>query len=1035
MSFNASQRAAIGHASGPACVLAGAGTGKTTVIAERFRHLVSCGVAPDRILVLTFSRQAAEEMRARITTRLAGGYPRLSIGTFHSFCLETLTRIAVDAGQGAPTVITEGARQALLAPLLSRLAPRYYVGACAREYLGDALTFIDRASDELVSPEDCHRAIDAFAAGALTDPDGSGGRIAPERLARLRDLAAAYELYVAELRRRDALDYGAMIARLVRLWQKDGKALARARQAYDCILVDEFQDVNRAQFELVRMLAAPRNELMVVGDDAQAIYGFRGASDRFITRFRDFYPDAAVYDLTENHRSHQRILDAANAAAATLHPEGRARRLTSATRPDGPQPVYARFASQVDEAAWIADRIAAGVAGEDGRPARRPRDYAVLCRSLEQLAQPLLQALRQRGIPVRLWANEPHREPAIADALAALAVVNALGAGQTPPEGALLRILAAALTPDEFQPVAAVVRARGGLAGIDLAVGLGEAAASQGSAGSAQSSGGAARVLAELTELAALPAIDQVYGAVRLASRCAGDGATAAWPALRELAAAAEVCLRAGGTLADFLRDYQPSPREPATADAVSIMTIHAAKGLEFPVVFVAGLAEGVFPVATRLAPTFELASLRVWLDGGEYRPRGEAERQSAQLREERRLFYVALTRAADELYLTGAASYGTLKCGESPFGVGLVRANAAVPLAAPAARTSLLTVVGEARAHLLDLAAGRSTAGAPGAVLRRSLAARALLATGAAVGASDLVPNEGAEPFRSDQGLRTSVSALEAYARCPRQFFFEHCLRLPTEDSLPMSFGNALHSVLAALNRRRQAGGGLAPEDELLAWWRERLEPQAFASQSQYRQYLQRGEAYLRRYRNWEETQERTRPGRAVREVEQKFEFTYVDADDVAHKFSGRFDLILEHPDGTLEIVDYKSGVRSVNKRPRGNLPNNPDRSWQLAVYHLALSHTLAPADVPARIVTTFCFLAHPKDELAAPVETFDAGGENVISCCHSADSLAVVRAEIDEVLRGIRANRFPPQPKDERTCERCRFKQLCEVGKCAYR
>lgn len=1034
VSFNASQRAAIGHAGGPACVLAGAGTGKTTVIAERFRHLVSRGVAPERILVLTFSRQAAEEMRVRITARLTGGYPRLSIGTFHSFCLEALTRIATDAGRAAPTVIADGARQALLAPLLGRIAPSYYVGARAREYLGDALTFIDRASDELVSPEDCRRLIDAFAAGALTDPDGSGGTISPERLGRLRDLAAAYELYVVELRQRDALDYGAMIARLVRLWQADGAALARARAAYDCILVDEFQDVNRAQFELVRMLAAPRNELMVVGDDAQAIYGFRGASDRFISRFRDFYPDAAVYDLTENYRSHQRILDAANAAIAFVGPAGGVRRLTSPMRPDGPHPVYAWFAGQAEEAAWIADRIAAGLAGEGGRPARRPRDYAVLCRSLDQLAQSLLLALSRRGIPARLTAHEPRREPAVADALAALAVINAFSIGQAPPAGAVLRILAAALPPDEFQPLAAAMRARGGLAGAASSAAMAGAAAGSIGFGEEEPGGGAGHLLAELKGLADLPAIDQVYGAIRLAARCAGDAGVAAWPALRDLAGAAETCLRAGGTLTEFLRDYQPPPLEPATADAVAVMTVHAAKGLQFPVVFIAGLADGVFPVATRLAPTFELAPLRAWLDGGEYRPRGEAERQSAQLREERRLFYVALTRAEDELYLTGAAAYGTSTCGESPFAVELVQANVVAPLAAPVPRPSLLTVVGEARAYLLDLAAGRPTGGAPGAVLRRGLAARTILAAGADVGATDLVPNEGAQPFRADQGLRTSVSALEIYARCPRQFFFEHCLRLPAEEALPMSFGNALHAVLAAFNRRRQAGRGLASEDEVVAWWRERLEPQAFASRRQYRQYLQRGEIYLRRYRAWEEAQERVHPGRAVRAVERPFAFAYVDADGVSHEFRGRFDLILEHQDGTLEIVDYKSGKRSVNKRSRGDSPNNPERSWQLAVYHLALSRELE-AEGAAAIVTTYCFLAHPRDEFASPVETFDDGGENVITCCHGEDSLAVVRAELDEVLRGIRANRFPPQPRDQGMCERCQFRQLCEVGKHDYR
>ncbi|MGE5560471.1 MAG: ATP-dependent helicase, partial [Chloroflexota bacterium] len=314
--LNAQQLAAIRHASGPACILAGAGTGKTTVIAERFQRLVETGTAPGRILVLTFSRQAADEMRLRITSKLSGGYPRLCIGTFHSFCLEHLGLAASAAGLATPAVITDGARQVLLMPILGRISARYYAGIREREFLSDALTFIDRASDELVRPDEGLRLLKAFSAGELTDPSGSGRPAPADHIDRLADLVEAYRLYQEELQRRNALDYGAMVARLVERWRGHPDELARARAAFDQILVDEFQDTNGAQFELVRLLAAPDNRLMVVGDDDQAIYAFRGASDRFIRRFRDFYPDAAIYDLTENHRSHQRILDAANAAIA-----------------------------------------------------------------------------------------------------------------------------------------------------------------------------------------------------------------------------------------------------------------------------------------------------------------------------------------------------------------------------------------------------------------------------------------------------------------------------------------------------------------------------------------------------------------------------------------------------------------------------------------------------------------------------------------------------------------------------------------------
>lgn len=1023
--LNAQQLAAIRHAGGPACILAGAGTGKTTVITERFRWLAEHGVAPGRILVLTFSRQAADEMRTRITERLTVGYPGLSVGTFHSFCLERLTRLAADSGHAAPTVIADGGRQALLAPLLAQVAVRYYAGIRAREYLSDALVFIDRANDELVSPEGCRQFVAALRSGELGDPDGSGRPPAKERVDCLADLTAAYQLYHAELRRRGALDYGAMVARLVERWRADAAALTRARGSYDYILVDEFQDANGAQFELVRTLAAPDDRLMVVGDDDQAIYGFRGASDRFIRHFRDFYPGAAIYDLTENHRSHQRILDAANASIAAAHGAGDARRLTSPGRPGGPRPASAAFATQTDEAVWIADRIAAGLSepgSADGEPARRPRDFAVLCRSADQLALPIVQALARRGIPARLSSGEPRRDPVVADALAALRIVVALAASQTPPEASLRRVLAAALPPAEFQTMTAALRAR-------------ERSAADGLfAATVERSETAAQLAGALAELAGRAPAEQVYGAVRLASRWAGSAGPAAWPRLRELATAADAWLRTGSALGEFIAGYTPPDVDLAGADAVAVMTVHSAKGLQFPVVFVAGLAAGVFPVTTRLAPVFDFAPLGAWLGGADYQPRTEGERQAAQLLEERRLFYVAMTRAKDQLWLSGAGTYGTLACEESPFIGELDAAGVIDRLPDAAAAQSAADIVSKSRAVLLDLAERRLVAIAPGVVLKRGLDARSALAAGA--GATDLVARDDARPYRPGQGLRTSVSALETYDRCPRQFFFEQCLKLPSEAALPMSFGNALHATLAAFNRQRAVSGTIPPEADLLGWWQARLDADVFSSRRQYRQFLRRGETYLCRYRLWEEQQDKALPGRRIEAVEQEFRFAYADADGAEHDFRGRFDLIVRHPDGALEIIDYKSGKRSVNKQPRQDSPNNPDRSWQLAVYHLALSAERAiESATPPAIHTTYCFLAHPGDDFGLPVETFNERGENVITCHHNDETLAVVRAELDATLRRIRANEFPAEPRDQRACEWCQFTQLCEVSKHDYR
>jgi RecB family exonuclease len=269
------------------------------------------------------------------------------------------------------------------------------------------------------------------------------------------------------------------------------------------------------------------------------------------------------------------------------------------------------------------------------------------------------------------------------------------------------------------------------------------------------------------------------------------------------------------------------------------------------------------------------------------------------------------------------------------------------------------------------------------------------------------------------------SVSALETYRECPRQYFYGQCLRLPTETAAAMTFGNALHAALAQFNKHRRDHGALPPADRLVGWWRERLSDNGYESRRQFSQALARGEQYLRRYHAWERQQEAVCPGCTVELVEQTLKFT------LDYDFVCRVDALLRHSDGSYEIVDYKSGKRSLNKTVKTASANSPDRSWQLGVYRLAWG-----AERPdATIKTTYCFLSHTDDSFGSPVDEFNARGENVISCIHSREALDLITGELRAAMEDIRTNHFEAQPRTAQTCEYCQFGQLCEVSRHAYR
>jgi DNA helicase-2/ATP-dependent DNA helicase PcrA len=407
--LNPAQAAAVTHGEGPLLIVAGAGTGKTTVLARRIAWLIASRRArPEEILALTFTDKAALEMEERVDVLVPYGYADVRIATFHAFGDWLLRENALEVGLTPAFRVLNRAEQILfLRAHLFELPLQHYrpLGDPTR-HLEALATLFGRAKDEDVTPDAYLAWAERLAAEAAAGPADEDAAERRERAARELELARAYGAYQALLGREGRVDFGDQIVYALRLCRTRPYVLAHYQRRFRYVLVDEFQDTNHAQFELVRLLAARHRNVTVVGDDDQAIFRFRGASMSNILGFDREYPDARRVVLTDNYRSGQRVLDAAYRLIRHNDPDRLEvaasidKRLRAAAG-EGPAPVFLLFETVSQEAdavaAAIAERVAAGECGYG--------DVAVLVRANND-ADPFLRALNLREIPWTFSGNQ-----------------------------------------------------------------------------------------------------------------------------------------------------------------------------------------------------------------------------------------------------------------------------------------------------------------------------------------------------------------------------------------------------------------------------------------------------------------------------------------------------------------------------------------------------------------------------------------------------------------------------------------------------
>ena len=611
--LNPAQREAVEHVHGPLLVLAGAGSGKTRVLTMRIAALIDQhGVPPQQIFAVTFTNKAAGEMKQRIGQLLSRDPSGLWIGTFHSLSARLLRREAELLGFTRQfTIYDEDDRLALIRRLMERQ------GHSTKLFPPRAVqSLISAAKNRMVPPAE-------LASGASFD--------------RLVQVAAeVYSALGPALKAANAMDFDDLLLHPLTLFRDHPDRLRAYQSRFRFILVDEFQDTNRAQYELVRLLGAHGN-VCAVGDDDQSIYGWRGADVRNMQEFLKDFPGAKLVRLEENYRSTQVVLDAANGVIAEN--SGRIGKTLTTRRRGGESVTLVAAADERDEAEWVVRELQKRCAASDWAYS----EMAVLYRTNSQ-SRAMEEAFRRAGVPYRLiGAISFYERREVKDLLAYLRLVanpsddeaflRAVGVPRRGLGETSLAVLAQ-MASQWSKPLLETARIADRIA--DLRPNVREAFRSF-----AALIDGAAKVQhlppADLLEQI-IHAID--YEAVLLAE---GPEGADRWENVRELVASAanwsEEVLPAeddtGTPLERFLAEaalLSSADTVVGAEEGVTLMTLHTAKGLEWPVVVMSGLEHGLFPLA-------------------------RAEEQPSGLEEERRLCYVGLTRAKDKLYLTWARS------------------------------------------------------------------------------------------------------------------------------------------------------------------------------------------------------------------------------------------------------------------------------------------------------------------------------------------------------------------------------------------
>ena len=977
--LNSEQETAVHFGTGPLLIIAGAGTGKTTVITERIKHLIVSGFAkPAEVLALTFTEKSAREMEERVDQTMPYGYTQMWISTFHSFCERILKQEAVQIGLNPGYhLLSDADATQLIRKNLFKLELDYFrpLGNPTK-FISGMLQHFSRLKDEDVSPSQ-------YFEWVKTQNSELNDQI-EEKLLEFKkylELANIYKAY-EELKVKEGLmDFADLIANTIVLFRSRPNTTENYRTKFTYILVDEFQDTNIAQYELIKLLAPPRGtpNLTVVGDDNQSIYKFRGAAISNILRFKEDYPQARQIVLNQNYRSYQYILDGSYRLIKHNDPDtleskmGISKKLHSLRTTDEKLEITLLHADRVENEA---DAVAKEIKNlkliiKNGEQKKEYKwsDFAILVRANNH-AEPFVRAFTRHGIPFQfLGPGQLFRQPEIKNLIAYLQVLV-----DFTHDPSLYRVLAMEyfnVSARDLVAVAGFARRYGVslFEGIEVVIGekqIEKIKAPEVSEASKQKLTTVMQMIKRHLSLLTKETAGQLLyyfledtGMIKnileykfpIDERSAQNimkffGKLKTYESEHDDASAA--------TILDWIMlrmELGDSPQATDTDwtenDAVNILTVHSSKGLEFPAVFLVNLVSQRFPTRERSEqiPIPE-ALIRETLPEGDFHEE-----------EERRLFYVGMTRARDRLFFTAADFYGEGKREKklSPFvteALGEVNTDVIKPT--------------EEQLSLLDWKKTET----------------------------DVVKNH--TPHRVTY---LSYSQIDTFRMCPLHYKLRYLMKIQPSPAPALSFGTSIHATLKDFYELVKSGEKVQPKnlEELLQknWVREGYKDK------QYEQAMwNKGMKFLEEFHKTE-----FRPEAKILALENSFTVVVTKTQNGFLKIGGKIDRVDDLGNGMIEIIDYKTG-RVPSKRKL-------DTNLQLSMYAIAATQIKeAPFNrTPEQIKLSLYF--------------FDT--QEKISTTRTAEQLEKDMETIRKIAKEIETSDFKCSGSE--LCLNCEYKLFCGV------
>ncbi len=973
--LNANQKKAIEYINGPLIIVAGAGTGKTTVITQKIKYLIDNKLAkPDEILALTFNEKAAAEMQDRVDEIMDVGYLDMHISTFHAFCQRLLEQYGLNIGlPNHFKLLTQTDAWLLIRKHLDKFNLDYYrpIGNPTK-FIHELIKHFSKCKDEMISPENYLE----YAENVKLDKDSAE---ADERT-RLAEISNAYHVYNRLLLSHNALDFGDLIYYANILLEKRPSILRQLQNKFKYILVDEFQDVNWAQCELVKKIASGGSQLTVVGDDDQSIYAFRGASVSNILRFKDDFPNAGEIVLNENYRSSQEILDSAYKLIQNNNPDRLEvklkinKKLSSGKKEPRDSVkkcvIHAHHDSIDGEIKFVVEEIIK-IKNSDENIVWD--DFAILVRANNH-ANEFANLFEKHGIPYEfLAAAGLFRQPIVLDCINFLKVIDSYH--ESSAIYRLLNMPFLELKENDIQKLTHFA-AKNSVSYYEALKRATEIKLSKEGLIVFE------KLLSWIHEGMKLKRNEKptvvVYkffelsGYLKFLANGEDKGDRSVIRQIYQLNQFFEYisnyeAMTPDASVTDFLSHFNEvvdsgdlgvmkQPKD--TPDSVNILTVHTAKGLEYKYVFMVNLVEERFPTRRR-GGDIEIPEQLV----KEQLPEGDIH-----IYEERRLFYVAMTRAKNILYLTSANDYG-------------------------GAREKKLS-------RFLD-EIGFSVDG------QRQTAT------------SKLEKNKPAKKIDNQKELVYelpkffSFSQIQKYEKCPYQYKLSNILRLPKQGSPSFSFGSTMHCTLerfykrlTEINRVNQDTLFNRPNaeksdsssikvpalEELFSIYEECWIKEWYKSQKQREEYYEKGRTILSEFYKSHENKW-TLP------VALETEFTVrIDG----NLLRGRIDRIDKMPDGRLEIVDYKTG--------QGKDKITGEDKEQLLIYQIAIKQLPEFKNIGEAGLLTYYYL----DE------------NNKVSFLGSDKEISKLEKNISEILSRIKSLDFNPKP-EKFICGHCDFRDIC--------